>query len=109
MQVGMSSPGCRRVCRESVRDLSENLSENLGAAEIGAERQRHVDAPVGALVGFEDADERARQRQAGAVQGVDEARLFLAVFESDSGAPGLEVPEIRAGTDLQPLVAAGRP
>src|SRR5580704_17055690 len=44
-------------------------SQDLRAAEIRAQRRGNVDAPVGALVGFEHPDQRPRERQAGAVQG----------------------------------------
>jgi hypothetical protein len=40
---------------------------------------------------------------------VHEARFFLAILESDLGAPGLKIPEVRARADLQPFAAAGRP
>src|SRR5580692_2965080 len=106
--MGQSSPAV---------DNWQPSSQNLRAPEIRSQRRRHVDASVGALVGFEDPDQRPRERQAGAVQGVEKAGLFFSVLrapggrplEPDVGAAGLEVTEVGAGADLQPFVAAGRP
>ena len=50
-------------------------TEHGRAAQIGPQRGRDVDLSIGALVGLEDADERARQREARPVQRVDEAGL----------------------------------
>ena len=40
---------------------------------------------------------------------MDEAVLFLAVLETNLRAAGLEVAEVRARADFQPLSTAGRP
>src|SRR6185503_7662535 len=78
------------------------LPEGLGPTQIGLQGGRDVDLSIRPLVGLEDADQRARERQARAVQGVNEAglgALLLAVLEADPRAPRLEVAEVRARAD----------
>src|SRR6185312_2541244 len=101
----------RRIVRQSGARLGGISAEDRGAAEVRAQGRRHVDAPVGPLVGLEDANQGAGERQARPVEGVDEARLLLACrgLEPDLGAAGLEIAEVGAGADLQPFAAAGGP
>ena len=77
------------------------VSMRVEAAHVGLERRRDRDAAVLVLVVLQDRDERAADRDAGAVEGVDEARA-LAVLRPVARvhAPRLEVGADRAARDL---------
>ena len=77
-------PLIRRVCRSHGRD-------RLHAAHIGLQRVGHHDRAVGLLVGLHHRDQRAADRDAGAVERVDEARRSCRPCGGSArscGAPG---------------------
>ena len=69
----------------------------LHAAHIGPKRIRNGDRAVGVLVVLHDGDQRAADRDAGPVQGVDEA-VALPLLRPEAGLhpPRLEVAADRA-------------
>src|SRR3954470_21047683 len=74
------------------------------------ERFGHGDASVRTLMVLEDTYDRARQRETGAIQRVNEARLFaLCLTKANVRAAGLEVGEVAARGDLQPCPHTRRP
>src|SRR5690349_11847593 len=85
------------------------LAEAVGA-EIRPQHLGNEDGAVGLLVVLENAGDRAREREAGTVQRVHEARLFaLRRPEANVRAARLEVGEGAAGADLEPRADSGGP
>ena len=68
-----------------------SLLDLLDAAHVGRERVRHRDRAVGLLIGFHHRDQRAADRDAGAVERVHEARLAVlaAIARHSCAAPGI--------------------
>ena len=73
---------------------------SASAAHVGLQRVGHVDAAVGALVVLQHGDQRAADREAGAVQRVHELGLALRVAKARLHAPRLERFAVRARRDL---------
>src|SRR5690606_40966378 len=68
------------------------------------------DAAIRLLVVFEDGDERADDRQTGAVERVDEARTAaIRRTIADVRAARLKIARVTARANFQPLSAARRP
>ena len=66
------------------------------AVHVGVEGGGEEDGAVGLLAVFEEGDDEAGERDARAVEGVDEAGLAVGVAVFDAGAAGLEVFEVAA-------------
>src|SRR4029079_6585024 len=83
------------------------LSEALGA-EIGAERSGDEHAAILLLMVLQNRGDDTRKRQSRSVQGVNETRLPAARrLVADIRAARLEVGEVAAGGNLEPLADAG--
>src|SRR5690606_34547501 len=84
--------------------------DHFHAAHVGPQHFGNYDAAVRLLVVLQDGDERADDRQPGAVECVDEARAATIRWAiADVRAARLEVPRVTARADFEPLLAAGRP
>src|SRR5207237_4707779 len=82
----------------------------LRAAQVRSQHLGDIDRAVLSLVRLQQRDHEARQRQPAAVQRVHELRSRVAVgAEADVGPSRLEVTEVGARRDLEPLAAARRP
>src|SRR2546429_2601437 len=89
------SPGARR----SPNDVE--------SAHVGPQRRGYSDGAVLLLIILDDRDNRAREGQAGSIEGVDELRLATLLPEADVGPARLELAEVRTGGDLEVAVVTG--
>ena len=98
---GRTGITCRSIpaigCIRAIRDLLPPASaDDLHASHVGAQHLGYHDAAIGLLIVLQDADERARQRQARAVQRVHELDVFaVARAVADVGPPRLEIQEVQ--------------
>src|SRR5205823_5947290 len=78
--------------------------------QIGLQSFGNQDAPIRLLIVLEEAGDRAREREARSVQGVNEPRLItLGGSEANVGAARLEIGEVAARGHLEPGADARRP
>src|SRR3546814_4943386 len=85
--------------------LSQVRLQPRDPAHIGMERFGDVDAAVGLLIIFEDCDERAPDREARAVERVDELVALRALAaEARVHAPCLEIRSEEHTSELQSLM-----
>ena len=97
------------VTRDAHQQLTR-LDLSFDAAHVGLQRVRHRDRAVCLLVVLHHRDQRAADRDAGAVERVDEARdLAVLAAIARVHAPRLEVAADRAGRNLAVHVLARQP
>src|SRR5215468_6076524 len=83
--------------------------DGLEPAHVALQRVRHRDRAALLLVGFHDRDESAPDRDARAVERVDEPHLAVLAAEARVHAPRLEVAADRARGDFPIGVLPGQP
>src|SRR5688572_2729582 len=96
------------------RSLSGTLAicfcDSFKAVHVRAQHCGNGDRSILLLIVFEDGDQRAPDRKAGAIERVDEARTLLArLAAARLHAPRLELAAVGAARDLAIGVLAGQP
>src|SRR4051812_40244318 len=84
----------------TITALSARHGDGGDAVHVAAQHLRDQDRAVGLLVVLHHRDQRAADRDAGAVQRVDMGDLAVGVTEAGVHPPCLEGPRVRAGGDL---------